>query len=168
MNLPWLTAYCSIKAALSAGRARSKIMKTYLRLEIFNDNLRSIGTLYTNILNEGMPGLGNKIIGNIPPSCWVAEITGFDAKYKYDRHFLKYKKDYSHANSKGSRGIYGEYILESNHIYEVKEQISWSRTKRYFCMATEDGEIKELTEQEVINWLNNTLGLMSSQQQGNE
>lgn len=128
-------------------------MKAFLELELFGEDIRQLNKLCTNIANEALPGLGDMVFGGMPSSGWVAEIIGFDKKYKYQRYFLKAKKDYSRGNSRGSRGIYAEYILESGRIYQVKEQTSWKNSEKYFCIVTEDGEIIKIDESEVIKCL---------------
>jgi hypothetical protein len=125
-------------------------MKNIIELELFGEDIRKLSRFYTNIANEILPGMGGMFIGNMPPSGWVAEIIGFDPQYKYARRFLKCKKDYSRSNSKGSRGIYGEYILESGHIYEVKKQTSWKSAERYYCIVNEDGSIIKISEEDVV------------------
>jgi hypothetical protein len=137
-------------------------MKAYLEIELIGDNVVQVGRLYKNITDSIIPGLGSMTF-DIPPSGWVAEITGYDSVYKYKRSFLRYKKDYSRANSKGSRGVYAEYTLESGKIYDVK-----NNKQRYFCRVDEDGDIIHIEESEVREWLKNILGLMSSQPQENE
>lgn len=122
-------------------------MKAFLEIELRGDNIRQSAKIAQYIGNEIMPGLGSSIFG-IPPSGWVAEITGFDDKYKYNRQFLRFKKDYSRTNSKGSRGVYAEYILDSGKIYDVKEH-----KDRYFCTVDDGGNIIKLTEEEVIECL---------------
>jgi len=86
---------------------------------------------------------------DMPYPCWVAEIKGFGKKYHYDREFVPGKNDYSKANSKGTRGIFCWYVLESGHVYEVKEPTSWSRIERYFCRVSDEGEIIKISEGEV-------------------
>lgn len=129
-------------------------MKTYLSLELFNENLRFF---HEKILDE-----------YYIPSSWVAELIDFDVKYKFKRKFLPAKKDYCRANRTASEGVRSEYILESHHIYDVKRSVTKYRDERYFCTVNNEGEIKKLSEQEVIDWLNNTLGLTSSQRQDKE
>lgn len=143
-------------------------MKAYLEIELFGENARQMFKLWETIINTGAPGLGTITFGGMPSSGWVAEITGFDPKYKYARNFLKRKLDYSRANSKGSRGVYAEYILESGKIYEVKEQTSWKKVYRYFCTVNNDGEIVILNESEVIEWLKSRSESTSLPQPGSE
>lgn len=143
-------------------------MKAYLEIELFGEDARQMMRLWEAIGNMAFPGLGTATFGGMPPSGWVAEITGFDQKYKYARKFLKRKLDYSRANSKGSRGVYAEYILESGKIYDVKQQISWKRVHRYFCTVNQDGDIVILTESEVVEWLKSRSESTSLPQPGSE
>ena len=134
-------------------------MKAFIRGEAFADDFQQELRLVRNILDSGIPGLG-KAIFSWPSDTWAAEIIDFDKKYKYQRKFLKWKKDYTHSNSKGSRGIYYEWTLESNHIYDIKRRISWGRCERFFCTVNESGDIVELDEKEVIECLKRRLALM--------
>jgi len=128
-------------------------MKAIVSIELFNDDVIHEDRQLKNFYNCMVPTLGNKVFGTIPSSGWVAEIIGFDPKYKYARTFLKFKKDYSQANSKGSRGIFAEYILDENKIYEIKQQVTWKRSERYFCKV-QDWKIVKITEQEVVDFFN--------------
>lgn len=80
---------------------------------------------------------------------WVAEITGLDPQYRYKRAFLSGQKDYSEANSIGSRGVYVYYHLEPGRVYEVNELVTWTRTRRYFCRV-EHGRIVEMGREEAL------------------
>lgn len=120
-------------------------MKTTKKLEIFADN-------YIEYEKHIRKTIGNKLFGKRPHGFWIAKITGTDPKYGFNREFLPYKKDYSESNSKGSRGVYAYYILESGIYYEIKEQISWNRTKRYFCKIDESGDIITVNKEEIIKW----------------
>jgi hypothetical protein len=86
---------------------------------------------------------------DLPYPCWVAEIRGFGIKSRLDRAFIEGKRDYSKANSKGTRGIFCWHVLESGRVYEVKAMLSWSRQERYFCRVSDDGEILRISEKEV-------------------
>lgn len=61
--------------------------------------------------------------------------------------------DYSQANSKGSRGVYIIYILDSGKLYQVAEPVSWKRTRHYFAGVNDFGEIIEMDEKEAMEWL---------------
>jgi hypothetical protein len=119
------------------------MMKIILELELRGDDVRQLARMYKYLGNEVAPDLGNSIF-NIPPAAWVAEIIGTDPKYKFNRQFLRFKKDYSRANSVGSRGVYANYILESGKVYEIKDH-----KDRYYCTVTDNGNIVRLSEDEV-------------------
>jgi len=138
-------------------------VKTFFEIELVGDNTRQLCNLYRNVTNDIVSGLGDSVFGSFPPSGWVAEITGFDPKYKYARSFLKFKKDYSRANSKGSRGVFAEYILQSGRIYDIKDNRG-----RYFCKVNETGDIIKISESEVTEWLKNHSELTSLQPPENE
>lgn len=80
---------------------------------------------------------------------WVAEVTGRDPRYRYTRQFLDGRKDYSAANSIGSRGVYVYYHLEPGRIYEVNDLATWGHTDRYLCRV-EDGRVIRMAEEEVL------------------
>lgn len=127
-------------------------MKAFVEIELFGENVRQSCKLYSQITNDLVPGLGDDTFDKLPPSGWVAELTGFDPKYKYTRKFLKHNKDYSRANSKGSRGIFAEYILESGKIYDIKDD-----RLRYFARVTDNGDVKSMSESEVKEWVKSHL-----------
>jgi len=86
---------------------------------------------------------------------WVARITGRDSRYGLAREFVKGQKDYSLANSVGSRGVY-EYFALTDGIYEVNARETWKRTRRYFILV-ENAEITEVGREEVEQWLGNAI-----------
>lgn len=131
-------------------------MKAFLKIELVGDDTVQMFKMFRGQLNDVMPGMGNAALGSWPASGWVSEITGTDPKFKYQRQFLRYNKDYSKANSKGSRGVYAHFILESGRIYEVKEY-----KRRYFCKVSDDGDIIQIDEEEVRQWLKNICPSMS-------
>jgi hypothetical protein len=91
---------------------------------------------------------------------WVARITGLDEKFGFKREFLRYdQKDYSRANSVGSRGVYQYYVL-SDGLYEVNRRTGWRSLHRYFMRV--DGErMTELGREEVIACLKNASNVAS-------
>lgn len=128
-------------------------MRAQIRIEAIGDNVHQELRLWTNIANMCCPGIGDLTFGKSPFNYWVAKITGKDEKYKYAREFIRGKKDYTHANSKGSRGIFLYFLIESGFVYEVK-----GSKKRYFCKVSEDGEIIELTGDDVDEWIRDHSG----------
>jgi len=131
-------------------------MKTTLKIECIGDNTDQMFKFYKKMTSDAVGAtLAEKTFGKIPASYFVAEITGFHVKFKYERTFLQCKKDYKNANSKGSRGVYAWYILESGKIYDVLEPYSWKGSHRYFCTVDQEGDIQILTKEDVDICLKN-------------
>jgi len=82
---------------------------------------------------------------------WVARITGFHNQYGFVREFVTGMRDYTHANSIGSRGIY-EYFALSPGIYEVNECVKLGKNRRYF-IRVQDATITEIDRDEVLQCL---------------
>lgn len=128
-------------------------MKATLKVEFIGADLHARMNGARTFFNQVAPGLGKKVIGKSNGKPWVAEITGRDPNFKYKRHFLAPNWDYSKANSKGSRGVYLWYVIESGRLYEVSHKVSWSTAEKYFCAVTENGEIYYLNNDEAEEWL---------------
>lgn len=79
---------------------------------------------------------------------WVAQLFGTSPRHGFQRSFLNGVKDYTNANSKGSRGVTLEFMLEDGPIYEVFERFTWHRSGRYF-LRIEQGVRRLMTEDEV-------------------
>jgi len=83
---------------------------------------------------------------------WVARLIGLDPWYGFQREFVKpQQKDYSQANSIGSRGVFVYYTLEPG-IYEVNKRETWSRVRRYFIQV-DGATVTEISRNEVMEWL---------------
>lgn len=129
-------------------------MKAAIKCEAVGDDTDQMCRFYKNMTNDLLPGIGNVIFEKPYKSNWVAEITGIDPIYKFKRSFLTGKKDYSEANSSGSRGVYVWYTLESGKIYEVFRPTSWKSRERFFCTVNDEtGKIITLEKEEVLEWL---------------
>jgi len=133
-------------------------MKAQLKVEALYDNIYQMMRLWTGIINEGAPSLGDVVVGGFARPYWAAQIVGRDPQYKYARQFLKSKKDYTHANSKGSRGVFVYYLLESGYVYEVR----LPKRGRGFYIVDEQGDIVEVDKDYVEQWINNGLGSVST------
>lgn len=83
---------------------------------------------------------------------WVARLTGLDARFGFARTFQRGQKDYSEANSVGSRGVYLHFPLEMG-LYEVFALVTWTRSRRYFIRVDADAAITEISKEEVIRCL---------------
>lgn len=123
-------------------------MKAALEIECIGDGFRSEADFRASVLGAVFDKMSGGDMFKVPKRWWAAEITGRDPKYKYQREFLRYKKDYSRSNSVGTRGIYATYILDEGRLYEISAPQSWRATDRYFC-TVEDGQVMRLTAEEV-------------------
>lgn len=118
-------------------------MKATLKLEAIGDNTSRAIAGWKRLL-------GDELMGDIKiDRPWVAKLTGLFASGKFQHDFLRGNKDYTEANSKGSRGIYFWFTLESGNYYEVNDLQTWKRTERYFCKVNESGEILLVDEREI-------------------
>lgn len=85
-----------------------------------------------------------------PARCraWIARLTGTDDRYGFAREFVHGHRDYLHANSTGSRGVFIYYALEPG-LYEVNEPISFRKDRRYF-LRCHMGQSEEISREDVI------------------
>lgn len=97
---------------------------------------------------------------------WVAEVTGLSPHFGIRRQFLGCHKDYSRANGIGSRGVYAYYVVETGHIYEVSEPLSWKRVDQYFCTVDSDGNVVRLTIEDVLSHFNRRTGSVREELEG--
>lgn len=123
-------------------------MRAILELELRNDHtVQMLRGLY-RMGESAQKGLGRAVAGEWPSnSCWVAKITGPCGRFGMARRFLDFKKDFSKANSKGSRGVTAVYILDDGEYYEVNDNGS-----RYFAKVFGWG-VEEISKEEVEAWL---------------
>lgn len=132
-------------------------MRAVLRLELIGDNYIQ----HKKLVDSGQapqPHIKKLIrlwrYGRKSLRPWVARITGRDA-HGYVREFVHSSRDYSEANSIGSKGIYEYYALKPG-IYEFNECIALGQARRYF-IRVERAKITEITREDVEAWLNDTL-----------
>lgn len=86
------------------------------------------------------------------PRAWVRHLLRASSDGALVVDELRGHRDYSRANSIGSRGIYQTYVLREGEYYEVSEPVSWRRTDHYFC-TVEAGEVVKMSEDEARQWL---------------
>lgn len=111
-------------------------MRVVLRLECIGDDV-------VKLLKQAGKALGGK--GLTDP--WVARITGLDNKFGFCREFVNGEKDYSLANSVGSRGVYLYFALSPG-IYEVFEKLAWKQHRRFF-IRVENDTYSEISKAEI-------------------
>jgi hypothetical protein len=129
-------------------------MKISFKMELIGDDERQYMRAWSHMKDDMFGRLmGSHVIGTNPNVPWVAEIVGLSEKYCFERIFLKFKKDYAQSNSKGSRGVYAWYLLETGKCYEIKERVTWKRWERYFVTTNNDGSYQKLDKEEVFEWL---------------
>ena len=131
-------------------------MKASLKIEAIGDDVDQMLRFFTQLTNDLSPGLGNMTFGKPLQTYWVAQITGVDPKYKYARSFLRGRKDYTHSNRKGSRGVFVHYLLESGYLYEVKK----SSKRRFFCIVDNEVDIIEVDKEYVDQWIDDHLAYL--------
>jgi hypothetical protein len=91
-----------------------------------------------------IPRMNRLIMGGGPRMPWVAEVTRPDPRRGLHRKFLQFEKDFSCANSQGSRGVFAVYVLQSGKVYEVFERTSWTGSARYFVTINDGGQVEQL------------------------
>lgn len=132
-------------------------MKAVIRLEHIGDDVRAYqkhgkrrNDLYEHKLLRGEGA------ERLRP--WVAQLQSYNQRTgDFDRKFLHGVKDYSRANSVGSRGVF-EYIVLNTGYYEVNERVSWKKTDRYFIRVI-DEDITRITLAEVLACLTNDVAI---------
>lgn len=128
-------------------------MRAVLKLEIIGDNYYAARHKVPD--KKRYQHKYERILGADKTRPWVAAITGLDERYGFRREFIRGQKDYSLANSVGSRGVYVYYPLKPG-IYEVHERLTWKKTRRYF-IRVEGEEMQEIDRKEVEAWLANII-----------
>lgn len=121
-------------------------MKAMLSLEFIGastwDRVRALGRYADAVA----PALSRSLVGDVTAGPSVHEIRREGAKEVFG------DRDYSKANSKGSRGVRIRYILESDKLYFVRAPYSWRGVDEYFCAVDEVGNIYRLSATEVDEW----------------
>jgi len=121
-------------------------MRHTITLESIGDN--------THAVSAGLKKLGMPFFSR--PKPWVALIIGMNAKWGFTRVFLDGQRDYSKANSVGSRGVRIFYFV-SDGVYEVQDPLSWSRTDRYFLHVV-NGRGERIGKDDVEQCLTGNMG----------
>ncbi len=110
-----------------------------------NDRIRQMGRLFSH----DRVALRRLIY----PEPWVARITGTDPRFGFRREFVRGEKDYTQANSVGSRSVMKTFWLTAGNVYEVCHRTSWRNVRRYYCRVDHEGARVVMTEEEVRAWL---------------
>jgi len=84
---------------------------------------------------------------------WLARITGYDPKYGYQREFARAAKDWRTASGRGGHRMDFCWTLALNEVYEAWWPDGSRRSRRAFLRATPEGDVTEISEEEVTGWL---------------
>lgn len=128
-------------------------MRAVLKLEIIGDNYYAAQKEAPD--KARYQGKYERMLSPDKIRPWVARIAGFDHTYRFKREFQRGQKDYSLANSVGSRGVFIYYALKPG-VYEIHERLTWKKTRRYF-IHVEGDSITEIDEVEVVEWLTSAI-----------
>lgn len=118
-----------------------KIPGRALILECIGDDTIQMFRYLSDALKQG---------DRIPRGPYVALICSTAGHIR--REYLRGQKDYTNANSIGSRGVTLTYWLENGRVYEVHRRLSWSRTIMTFCRV-DAGRFVPMTREDVDAWL---------------
>ncbi|MEW1699404.1 MULTISPECIES: hypothetical protein [unclassified Streptomyces] len=91
------------------------------------------------------------IVGVLP---WLAEITGRSRVYGWEREFLDASVDYTHSNRRGTRGAVYHWSLKPNRVYETEYALSRRVQVREYLTVGAGGDVRKISEEEVVAWLN--------------
>ncbi|MCX4681564.1 hypothetical protein OG413_40910 [Streptomyces sp. NBC_01433] len=109
---------------------------------------------------------------------WVAELTGHDPRHGLARTFLRPQTDYDQADARGHRGVLDAWTLRPRRVYEVSRPLNppvpnWRTVRRTlgprarvtgeqraYVRVTAEGDIIEITREEVDAWLGTALEWM--------
>lgn len=85
----------------------------------------------------------------------VDELTGVMLSGAFLRRRLRPKADYKRANGKGTRGVWFLWTLECGPVYQARFRTSWTDWHERFLTVSPDGELRDVTEEEVRGCLAN-------------
>lgn len=97
-----------------------------------------------------LEAIGDDTVGvyGTRPRHWITQIFGCDGRGRWIGAKLYGARDYSSANSIGSRGVMVTYLLDEGPIYQVCSPQSWTRADTYFCRIL-DGQCVRMSDDEV-------------------
>lgn len=84
----------------------------------------------------------------------VEELTGVMLNGMFLRRRLVAKADYTHANARGTRGVWLYWVLECGPLYWTRYRTTWTDDwrERYLTLDAR-GRITDITEEEARQWL---------------
>jgi hypothetical protein len=90
------------------------------------------------------------------PNPWVARLMGLDDRWRFQRKFVRGYYDYTYSTKGTGKNTYMYFPMPPG-IYEVYYPTSWKHEFRGFIQVDETGDLHEITHNEVIECLKNTI-----------
>jgi hypothetical protein len=120
-----------------------------LGLEFIGESTNALLRAFENQVAAALgEDAGKNFVGRRNFGPWVAQITGIHEQFTFERQFIRGQKDYSRANSQGSRGVFLYFHLGPG-LYEAKQHLSWRRTRRFF-FRIDNEELTEMTKEDML------------------
>ena len=88
-----------------------------------------------------------EIVGNVSPKCSL--VLGLSGAFMRTEP-IRGNRDYSNANSKGTRGVYDYFALENGKMYEVTTALTWNKQERYYLLISGSGEMTRMDYEEAV------------------
>lgn len=110
-----------------------------LKLEAIGDNIRYERRMCHK---HGVAWVPRRTIEYMLRTPYVARIVGVGRYGELIREFVRGRRDYTAANSVGSRGIWIHYLLGDG-TYEVQDLLNWTKFRRYF-LRVRNGAAQEV------------------------
>lgn len=127
-------------------------MAYVLRLEAIGDDLVARNRLEQGKMREaGIPAPARALLDIAPSRSWCSEVIGWRGVGEAMLREIRPHRDYSKANSVGSRGVYLVYTLHEGAVYAVRERLSWRSSREYFCRVS-GTSLVEMTGEEARTW----------------
>lgn len=131
-----------------------------MKLECFHDDIaaryratRRLGRQERERINGRHFATDLRVAGMGGTGTWVAEVVGLRDGGRLDRKFVDGLKDYSDANSVGSRGVFKYYVLTEGPLYEIVDRQSYGKPQRRRYCRVADGKIVSMSISEVLQCL---------------
>jgi hypothetical protein len=131
-----------------------------LRLECFHDDvaarrraLRRVPRAQADTINARHVRSDLRVAMQGDMGTWVAEVIGMDRGGRLQRRFVEGLKDYSCANSVGSRGVHKYYVLTEGPLYEIVDRIGYGKPQRRRYCRVVDGKVCAVEIGEVLRCL---------------
>jgi hypothetical protein len=92
----------------------------------------------------------------------VDELTGLMLCGAFLRRSVKARSDYTHANGRGTRGVWCFWTLECGPVYHARYRTDWTDWHDRYLTVAPDGRIIDVTEKEARAWLENVTSVSMS------